>query len=62
MSKAVRYSKDHRERAKQKKCFLITVSVDGREARDGSCTVQRVANLKMAREVAKYAMEILRRK
>jgi len=60
MSKSVRYSQDLRDRAKREKRFLITVSVDGRELGDGSCTIQRIADLKMARRVVKYAIALMK--
>jgi hypothetical protein len=55
----VRYEKPMRERAKREKKFLVTVAVDGRQAGDDSCTVQRVADLQLARRIANLALELL---
>jgi len=56
----VRYEKQLRERAKRQKFFLVTVNVDGKEIGDGSCTVQRVADLKLARRICKLAISLMR--
>ena len=55
----VRYEKSMRERAKAQKKSLVTVAVDGREAGDDSCTVQLIANTKLAQRIAKLALELL---
>jgi len=60
MKKMVHYDKALRERAKQQKKFLVTISVDGKEIGDDSCTVQRCADLKMARRVTGLALELLK--
>jgi hypothetical protein len=55
----VRYEKKMRDRAKREKKFLVTVAVDGREVRDDSCTVQVLADLKLAKRMANLAVELL---
>jgi len=59
VSNAVRYEKQLRDRAKRKKLFLVTVSIDGRAIGDDSCTVQRVADLKLAQQVCHFALQLM---
>lgn len=58
----VRYEKDQREKAKLRKKYLITVSVDGRHLGDQSCTVQALGDLPTAQRIAKVAVELLKSK
>ena len=60
LSNSVRYEKQLRERAKHQKLFLVTVSVDGKPIGDGSCTVQRTADLQLARRICKLAISLMR--
>jgi|GEM_PF-6285022 len=55
----VSYSKSLREKAKQDKRYMVTVSVNGSLAKGDSITVQRLADFKMAKEVAGLAGRIL---
>jgi hypothetical protein len=60
MTRAVHYETAMRERAKREKKFLVTINVDGREAGDDSCTVQRLADLDTAQHLTKLAVELLK--
>lgn len=55
----VSYPKDLREKAKQDKRYMVTVSVNGSLVKGGGITVQRLADFKMAKEVAGLAGRIL---
>jgi len=55
----VRYEQQLRNRAKREKLFLVTVNVDGKAIGDDCCTVQRVADLKLAQQVCHFALQLL---
>lgn len=59
MKSTISYPADLRNKAKAGKRFLVTVSVNGEFAGDDSVTVQRAADLKLAREIADLAVRIL---
>lgn len=60
MSQMVRYEKKMRDRAKTRKRWLATISVDGKHLKDDSCTVQGLVDLAMAKRLTKMAMELLK--
>ena len=62
MSHQVRYDKTLRERAKTERKFLVTVAVDGRQIGDDSCTVQMLADLKLAQRIGKLVLDLLKTK
>lgn len=51
--KHVSYARDQRERAKREKRYLVTVAVE-------KCvTVQRLADRKLAKRIANFALKVL---
>lgn len=61
MSQNVRYEKQHREKAKREKKWLVTVEVNGKHLRDDSMCVQGCVDLEFAKRVRDFGLEMFRK-
>ena len=58
----VRHSQQMLDRAKREKKFIVTVAVNGKPIKDGSCTVQALTDLRTAQRALRFATKLLRKR